>query len=364
MKKVGIITLTDYNNYGNRLQNYALQETIKKMNIEVITVKNYSSKHYISIVQIKKQMDLYVEYLKEKIWKAKTIEEVSKAKRYKVFKEFSDKYINETDYFITEKSIPKKDLLEYSYFIAGSDQVWNPYIRNGNSFDFLTFAPKHKRVSYAASFGVSEIPEKFKNIYSDWLNEIEHISVREQAGADIVKKLTNKNVPTLVDPTMLLSKKEWLKISKQALNRPSKPYILTYMLGKQDNKKIKGIAKKMNLAIINLGDISEKDTYITGPSEFIDYINNASAFFTDSFHGVIFSIILETPFVVYERESSIPTMYSRISTLLDRFEMRDREAKAFDSDIFSMDFSRTKEVLNQEYQKSIKYLKDSLGIEE
>src|SRR5699024_2494462 len=161
-------------------------------------------------------------------------------------------------------------------------------------------------------------------------------------------------------------KEQWMKVSNRASNRPDTPYLLTYFLGgpsKKTRRKLKEIALEKNMTIINLGDITERETYETGTSEFLDYINNASAIFTDSFHGVVFSIIFQTPFIVYERQSSGPSMYSRIETILDNFDMRDREAEVFDQDIFSMDFSGTHEVLEREYNKSIDYLKEALRIE-
>ena len=174
-------------------------------------------------------------------------------------------------------------------------------------------------------------------------------------------------MPTLADPTLILPKEQWLNVSKRASNRPNTPYLLTYFLGgpsKETRKKLEKLAKEKNMTIINLGDITEKETYETGPSEFLDYINNASAFFTDSFHGVVFSIIFQTPFVVYERKSTGQSMYSRIETILDNFDMRNREANGFNEDIFSMDFSGTYEVIEREYEKSIGYLKDALRINE
>lgn len=191
------------------------------------------------------------------------------------------------------------------------------------------------------------------------------LSVREEAGSNIIKELIGIEAPILVNPTMLLTKGEWLSISERARNRPDTPYLLTYFLGgptDETREKLKKLANEKNMTVINLGDISEKETYETGPSEFLDYINNASAFFTDSFHGVVFSIIFQTPFIVFERQSSGPSMYSRIETLLDNFDMRDREVNKFNEDIFSMDFSGSSEVLEREYEKSIDYLKDALKI--
>ena len=110
--------------------------------------------------------------------------------------------------------------------------------------------------------------------------------------------------------------------------------------------------------------MKDKKTYKTGPGEFIDYINSASVFFTDSFHGVVFSILMQTPFVVYERISKSSSMYSRIETLLDMFELRSREANnARDKkDIFNIDFSHIQPILEYERKKALDYLKNALGI--
>lgn len=379
MKKIGISTINDYNNYGNRLQNFALQELLKALDLEVITVvnkTNYESSSSDKVSLINKismasgiSMDELKKKIQIKIWRLlnKNIISESVSSRVEKFMEFTDKYIDETGFYITEQNLQYEKLLNYDYFITGSDQVWNPVFRHGSSIDFLTFAPPEKRVSYAASFGISEIPEEYVADYSQWLSEMSYVSVREEAGAKIVRKLTGRDVPVLADPTLILPKEQWVNVAKKARNRPDTPYLLTYFLGgpsKTTRKELKKLADKKNMTIINLGDITERETYETGPSEFLDYINNASAFFTDSFHGVVFSIIFQTPFVVYERQSSEPSMYSRIETILDNFNMRDRESKGFKGDVFSMDFSGTHEVIDIEYNKSVNYLKEALRIEE
>lgn len=288
-------------------------------------------------------------------------------KREEIFRAFSKTYLNETEkkYSINKDVSILNDY--YDKFIVGSDQVWNPQMSRGSSVYFLQFAEKSKRISYSASFGVSELEKEVEQDYKKWVNFIPHISVREEDGAKLIKKMTGQDVPVLADPTMLLTKEEWLFISKRASNRPDESYLLTYFLGgptDETRENLDKIASEKNMKIINLGDITEKETYETGPSEFLDYINNASAFFTDSFHGVVFSLIFETPFIVFERNSTGPSMYSRIETLLKKFDMKNREAKGFNEDIFSMDFSGTKEIFNQEYEKSINYLKNALRIED
>lgn len=158
---------------------------------------------------------------------------------------------------------------------------------------------------------------------------MDKLSVREEAGAKIIKDLTGRDAEVLVDPTMMLTREKWLSIAKEAPNKPKGKYLLTYFLGGVPSKykrQIKNIAERNNLEIINLADIRDKETYITGPSEFIDYINSCSILCTDFFHGTVFSILMEKPFIVFERMGTSSSMFSRINTLLDKFDLNSRKA--------------------------------------
>lgn len=371
--KVAIITLNGYFNYGNRLQNYALQEVLGDLGCEVETIINdtkFKSTNNKSLIEKIKEKNIRENF---KILYLKLINILYKNKlkqrRTEVFKEFSLQYINETDYSITENNIPKDLLNKYDYFITGSDQVWNPYYRKGSPVEFLTFAPKEKRIAYAPSFGISKIPTKYIDNYRLWLSEIAYLSVREETGAKIIKELTGRDATVVLDPTMLLTKEKWLSISKVPSDKPKKGYLLTYFLGKISKERIKfikNIAKNNNLEIIHLAQIRYKTPYLTGPSEFIEYINSAKIFCTDSFHGAVFSILLETPFIVFSRESKIPSMNSRMETLLSTFKLESRLVENIHSNnqIFEVDYSHINSILKRERDRSINFLKNALNISE
>lgn len=372
MKKVAILTLNGYFNYGNRLQNYALQEAIRGLGFEVETIINNTT-HIINskkaekirkyeIIKDKNVKDIY-KLVNKKLINSLYGNELNK-KRTQIFKDFSKQYINETEYTISINNIPKDLSNRYDYFVTGSDQVWNPNFRKGSPIDFLTFAPKEKRISYAASFGVSYIPEEYKERYRKWLFGMNRLSVREEAGAEIIKELTGRETTVVLDPTMLLTREEWLSISKEPVYKPER-YLLTYFLGdipKARIKKIKEIAKRNNLEIVNLAQISDKKYYLSGPSEFINYIESASVFCTDSFHGAVFSILLKTPFIVFNREGKGPSMNSRLETLLEKFRLEDRLEDNIQSNqqIFNCDLTNTLPILEDEKEISLKYLRSSL----
>ena len=381
MKKVGILTLNGYFNYGNRLQNYALQETLKSYGFDTETIivninnKKTGDNNNSFIKRIKrlkgKDMEDILNKTRTILWNKTHRKDInmSKSIRTEIFKKFTYEYIKETDYTISDNNVPDDLSDRYDYFVTGSDQVWNPAYNHGSSIYFLTFAPKHKRIAYAPSFGVSEIAAEYVENYKEWLSGMHRLSVREDDGAKIIKELTGREAPVLVDPTLLLTREKWLSIAKEANNKPKGKYLLTYFLGGIPNeykKQIKNIIKENNLEVINLGDIREKETYRTGPSEFIDYINSCSIFCTDSFHGAVFSILMEKPFIVYERMGTSLSMYSRINTLLDKFDLNSRKAENIktNEEIFNIDYSHVPPILEEERDKAFKYLKEALNIED
>lgn len=371
-KKIGILTLHGYQNYGNKLQNYALQKIINSLGFEANTViirknrnvNNILSRRIKTVFKTSpsKIIGNLIERKKQKAFYKNNKELIDN--RTRTFKDFSRKYLNEKFFFDSDDDYDNL-IKSYEYFIAGSDQVWNPiYINDMNNY-FLTFAPNERRISYAASFSCLDIPDKYKDKYKNWILGMAKISVRERVGANIIKHLTGIDVPVLLDPTLLLSKEQWISISKKSTNKPEEGYILAYFLGKIDEETklyIESIAKIEKLKLIYLADIKDCETYTTGPSEFIDYVSSATVLFTDSFHGVVFSILMQTPFVVFQRLGT--NMYSRIETLLDMFHLRSREVQNIKNNeqIFNMDFSHIKPILEQERKKAIDYLKEALNV--
>jgi len=379
MKRDLIVTLIGYFNYGNRLQNYALQEVIKTLGFTVETVvcknkpkkvKQRTFKQRLESLVSKPTKEAY-QILLKKLWNKMYKEKINQREkaRTEIFKKFTSDYIKETNYIISDNNIPDDLSDQYDYFIAGSDQVWNPDYLYGSSIYFLTFAEKHKRIAFAPSFGVSEIKHEYVERYKKWISGMHRLSVREDDGAKIIKDLTGRDAPVLVDPTLLLTREKWLSIAKEAKNKPKGKYLLTYFLGGVPNKykrQIKSIVKENNLEVINMGDIREKETYETGPSEFIDYINSCSIFCTDSFHGTVFSILFEKPFIVYERMGTSLSMFSRIDTLLDKFDLNSRKAENIKTNeqAFNIDYSHVPPILEAERNKALNYLKEALNIED
>lgn len=364
-KKLGIVTINDYSNYGNRLQNYALQEFLKSFDYEVNTITNLPHKKdfKVKIANFKLAISKLNKELIYKLQKKKLVKENAELIERKInnFKKFTTTYIKEKNY----NHLTEENLNEYEYFITGSDQIWNPYFRKGNANDFLVFAPKEKRLSYAPSFGVSKIPKYYENLYKEWLLGFSDISVREASGQLLVNELSNQKATVLLDPTLMLEKKEWENLfKKEKVKNLSSKFILTYFLGdipKEAQKYLDEISKNEKIKVINIASFDDKENYDLDPADFLQLIDSANLFLTDSFHGVVFSVIFDTPFIVFDREDNSPSMNSRIDNLLSKLLLENKKAEFIEKNqIFTADYSQAKVIIKNEKQISIDYLTKKL----
>lgn len=361
MKKVGIVTIYDNENFGNRLQNYATQETLKKLGVEPITLKNLRRCN-IKTQNVIYAIKLYFVYI------IKIIQNnIKKSSRQKIFEEFNNKYINLSDYYITGNSAKRIDK-KFDYFITGSDQVWNPAFKRMSYIDLLGFTSNEKKISYSASFGISCIEKEEEDKLKKYLDDYKCISVRENEGKKIVEKVINRNdVEVLLDPTMLLTSSEWDKIAKRPQNLKNEKYILLYFLGPipdECKSEIDRIAEKYKCDIINVLD-KNGSFYNIGPDEFVYLEKNAFLICTDSFHSSVFAILYNRPFVAFERIVKKANMNSRLNTLLSKFKLENRK---FEGEITSQqlanNYKNAEAILQEERAKSINFLRKALDIEE
>ncbi|WP_314578210.1 polysaccharide pyruvyl transferase family protein [Enterococcus gilvus] len=361
MKKIAILTLPGNFNYGNRLQNYALQTILEEkgyhtetLNIE-FSRKNNIQKICNAIVRCLKTPSLIKMFFRKREY-GNSFTQMTKLK--------SPKLQPFTENNLKIRTVEKEDLYtiesQYDFFIVGSDQVWNQSAISDNTF-FLDFVPYEKRYSYAASFGKSEILNADKRYFKKNIESMKKISVREFAGKEIVHNLTGRDACVHVDPTMLLTSCEWRKLAQQEDTGwlPRKKFILIYTLRGMDKaikKELVEIAEKNSYEIISImGDSIDENSRILSVIQFIQAIDRAELVITDSFHGTVFSIILNTPFQVLERKTG--NMNSRIDTLLDKFNLSKNSNKINTSleEILITDFSGVESILLRERKKSMKY---------
>lgn len=353
MKKIGIITLNGKHNYGNRLQNYALQKAVTGLSAHATTLTEPSK--FSPLKSTKSVLKFTLQH--SPLYKNR-FQYIMKRVKSKGFRAFDDTYIEER----------ALDNDAYDLYLSGSDQVWNPRFA-GKDFHFLTFAPSEKRFSYAASFGVSEIPEEQRDRYAKHLKNFNKISVREDDGKKLVEELTGRDdIIVVPDPTMLLTRDDWNKLASDAkpADAPSGRFIVIYALhalSADNQSKVQAYADEKGYEIYQImGDIYNKSHKIPDPREFVWLVANAQAVFTDSFHCCVFSIIYHTPFIVFDRTDG-QKMSSRLTTLTQKFNLTQAMTDGstdFDAIFASEDFSETDKTLSDYREVGMKFLSEIL----
>ena len=369
MKRVAIITLYGNSNYGNKLQNYAIQECLKSKGFEVKTIINtpiYNNRFPNIIRLIKHKINTIRYLIKNGDKEMDFFKHNDTNERKHNFLEFN-KYINTTEHIFSFKRI--KEFSNFDIFVVGSDQIWNPNYGGLSDLDLLTFT-NSKKISISASFGIPTIESKYYNRIKRYLDKFDFISVREKQGKKIINNiLPKKDISILIDPTLMLAREQWDKVSKRPKGYLEEDYILCYFLGginKTLEEKINSFARKFNYKVINILD-KRNVLSNSGPSEFLYLEKHAKCILTDSFHSSIFAILYNIPFVVFDRErEGMNNMGSRIDTLLATFKLENRRfnGREITEDILKHDYTQAYKILEKERKKSELFLKKALDIKD
>lgn len=346
MKKVAIVTIIS-RNYGNRLQNYALQEVLKKDGVCVETIP----------LKPKSVFERKVKFLVKKVL-SKFVKKYKKDVRWDYF----DSKIKWSNY--TSESEKVCDV--YDYFIAGSDQIWNPTFDFNSEREFLTFANNKQKIAYAASIGLEELPSEYEKIYRRNILLFKMVSVRENAAADIIVQLGCERPFVVLDPTMLLSLEEWKQLMRKSKIRLKKKYVVKYFLGIKNvgfDQYINQYAKSRGAEVIDIIDYDN----IVGPIEFLNLIYYSEAVFTDSFHGTVFSVLFHKPFIVFERpyEEGYGKMSSRLDTLLNTFCLKEQRVFSVEECIKKKpewDYECVDLILQERKKMSRQILMNAIGV--
>lgn len=365
MKKILLTTLHSAN-IGNRLQNYALQNVLENKGYSVYNLVYNEHKIFLKIEIFIKSIIKFVLYCVG--IKKYYINEKCCKKRIHRFNKFTNKYIHNkiNISFYNYRALP---INAFDLAITGSDQVWHNWTGSEKElyYFYLMFMDKDKRASYAPSFGFSEVPQRDINIHKKGLSEMKYLSCREAKGAEIIKDLTERNALTVPDPTMLLSRDEWKKISCKPEYEIPEKYMLVYFLGEFNekyNKTLNHLMKERNCGKIDILDINDLEKYSTDPSEFLWFVEHADCICTDSFHACVFSIIFEKPFMAFPRigTDGMDKMFDRIEHLLEIYDLKNHIWTGIDSQMISIsEFDNIKEKLSEQAQIGLNYLDNILS---
>lgn len=364
--KIGILTVPFNNNYGGFLQAYALKTILAQMGHEVVFInrrRNLAPGYRAMFRRFFINMGV-IHDEKEEIIKKLSVNT----------NEFIEQYLQPiTEPFYTHKQLKRCLKLDFDCLIVGSDQVWRYLYAKGSIDDFFfSFANNTTpRFSYAASFGtdIMEYPKDKLQLCTELLKSFSGISVREESGITLLNKymgVDSKQVKVVLDPTFLLNKQEYIQLFNK-YPRKTSPYIFTYVLDESEfiQSVIRDLNQFTNLEILALkaqtGDLTRLEP-IAPIEEWLTGIYNADYVITDSFHGMVFSIIFNKPFLVYGNSTRGTT---RMKSVLEMFQLENRyiddSANApYDLMTQGIDWNRVNSIISEKKIESLSFLKKQL----
>lgn len=367
-KKAGILTFQNAHNYGAVLQAYALKTKLKEMGHEAQVVNYCNPK--IDATYPRHMLPVYCKRdLLPTHWKQNVIKIIdciygwkSWGEQWERFEDFKNTHLLDGK---TEKvSFEQLKNLDLDLFILGSDQIWESYITGGLDQAYMgDFETKADIVSYAASLNGSSLSESEAAVLKEKLPRLKEIAVREEKLAAYFRELLNREVYTVVDPTLLLEAKDYEPLVSRELQEKEK-YIFAYFVREDAalSKCVEEVKRQTGMKVIELHYFrtmsvhGENQLANIGPSEFLYYVKNAEFVLTNSFHGTVFSILYEKQFYcVYEKNT-------RIENLLEFVDATERHIRSAESVEVAqrVDYSDVAEKLAAYRKQSVDYLELAL----
>ena len=266
----------------------------------------------------------------------------------------------------------RRDPPAYDVYVAGSDQIWNPYIYADKQFEpafLLDFVREGRKIAYAPSLGVSSLPQPYDGQLRDYLASFAALSARESRGKELLENITGKEVQLVLDPTLLLTGEQWGELAAEPDRK--EPYILCYFISDpgEVGQRARELHERTGWPIVQLAGIrralpgAETVVFDAGPREFLGLFRNAACVCTNSFHGSVFSMQFDRPFftAMSPKEKAEPA-YSRIYSLLSRLGCADRivgmpDTAAADAE---MDYGAIHQKLAEARAESAGYLRRAI----
>lgn len=368
--KLGIITWFTGSNYGTNLQAIALQYYLRNQGYEV-NIINYE----VPLQNVKREKKPFIKRL---LYQPEKYAIKIALKRYEPEIEKRDRKIFNAicnNCILTPQIKTIEELISvcntFDLLICGSDQIWNP-----NWYDRFYFADydgiNTRCISYAPSMGVNAIPEEVIPKIAHSISRLKCISVREEKAADLLAPYLHQRPEVVVDPTLLLTKEDWLKIFPEK-KQENQDYILALFLSdeKAHLSAAKKFAKAHNCKLILIP--YKGITYLqcadkradAGLGDLFDLIRNANYILTDSFHITVFSIIHRKQFFTFQRfrENTFSSQNVRVSNLLKMVDLLDRLIPYQSSEICDLNnisYNNHVKKLNLEIERSKCFLKRSI----
>ncbi|WP_017445381.1 polysaccharide pyruvyl transferase family protein [Gayadomonas joobiniege] len=372
MKKIGILTQPLANNYGGLLQAFALQRYLVKQGHNVLTVDLVAKHYQPTLNQMLKAIlaNIVRRYiLRKPLKKLMPRFEENKAYVGKNTRRFVAEYINTTQKLMGVDELNYLDGYNFDAVVVGSDQVWRPAYSPGIESFFLSHLANNsdiKKVSYAASFGVDHCNEYTQSQLAECsaaLHKFDGVSVREDSGVELCKEHFGVQATHVIDPTMLLDPSDYIELIEKDKIKKSNGNMMVYVLDKSQEKRnmIAQVVSEKELNPYTI--ILEGNNPFPPVTEWLRGFMDAEYVVTDSFHGVVFSILFNKPFIAIGNEGR---GLSRFTSVLKVFGLESRLVLTH-SDLTSekinspIDYEKVNEIREAEKQKAAVFLRKSIG---
>ena len=352
------ITCSRPTNYGAVLQTYGLNTALRKMGVDA-KVLDYNPKYYYTSTQ-----PLPIRMVRAVV----RFPDLTKGR--KVFGKFLEDYVPMSAKTYRTLAEIEADVPQSDVYICGSDQIWNCKNKLNGKDDafFLSFAPaKARKVAYAASIAMPEIPNNQKTRYRRLISDFDAVSVREPSSVPMLEDLGIDNVQSVIDPVFLLERNDWDVIADASDFVPTEDYVLVYGYNRQKAvyAYARRLAKKLGVKVYTIGTAIEdytldQDRYFWNapPNTFVNLVRNAKAVVTNSFHGTVFSIVYNKPFHFFTVKQ---TTNSRMLDLLDSLTLKDRHVVGEELLSNDIDYDRPNQLLAEAKKRSLGFLQTNVA---
>lgn len=382
-----IYTLNYYygNNYGAVLEAYALQKSLEIMGYQTSCINYKHNEHFAQKLMRRIRWALmrpkmFFHYIN--VILNKNLNNNYNTKHYirsdqSSFSIFRSKYLKiDIRNCRSSKDLDSK-LDNVKACICGSDVIW---AKGDNSLDidayFLNWGRQSmKRVAYAPSWGTDSIDSLNKdtrNKIAYCLSKFDYVSVREKSGIDICNKLGREDAQWMPDPTLLLTMKDWNCVADpNTLN--TAPYLLHYFVPYNQSLApesiIKTVSQRLSINVVIIPDISKQDLtqeVWPSPSRWISYIRDSDFIVTNSFHGVVFSIVFHRPFVFTLLEGKDAPKNERLFSLLEKFNISERIVPEYSEELVlniintPINWDEVDSIISGWRKEGLDFLKDAL----
>lgn len=370
---IGILTFHWADDYGAMLQAYALKSYLEKISKEKVEIIPYApikfTGRYWLYPVVGREKDDKIKYSFGRFGFRRNVFYLYEfLKRRKNMRNFRRHYLTRK---LAIRKMERLSLKKYSCVFVGSDQVWNPEITVGLDDAYIGNIKEKgncRLIAYGASFGGEILPENYRLQFMESVSDnFSAVSLREKNAIPFLKSFFQGNVTDVLDPTLLLGWEEWKKIGKLPREQGYILFIYTEY-NAQMLQYLHDLSIELQKKIIQLSMpwFGQKRDWIHleikgGPAEYIGFFQNAEYVVTNSFHGMVFSVLMEKQFLVFSHSNK----NVRLENLLDKLNLKPRlieygKIPDVEKILEEIDWKYVKELLEKERVNSIQFMKNQL----